>query len=359
MAAGTFHERIATTLWTDGVPLTSAALWLGTEYVMITWSAGTLRLQSSTGINEPCTAATWYSAEITCVRNEVGQYVYTTSIGGHSADSSPQSTPPSNAYAVVTYEGYGTSRIGPITLEGTDGTTLYSPWTATSDLDDWDAHAATVNTTDNYLTHITASGYVRMWRKQVQVRARFDAGTYIDDVSVAFTPTPDSVNQASPQDTEYTLIYLWKLASGVTLTAPARAPGRYPFHRWYWAVWKTEGEQAVTGLTTPSSTLQQPIAYYYDDAAGAGGTMLYRDSTGVLWRADSTGAAITVQYQVAAPKTWSSPVTVASGDYAQPGIWDGGDGYLYLGAFNNGDSKKYQWRRTGGLATWTADGEIT
>ncbi len=92
---------------------------------------------------------------------------------------------------------------------------------------------------------------------------------------------------------------------------------------------------------------------------GAGGTMLYRDSTGVLWRADSTGAAITVQYQVAAPATWSSPVTVASGDYAQPGIWDGGDGYLYLSAFNNGDSKKYQWRRTGGLATWTADGEIT
>lgn len=124
-------------------------------------------------------------------------------------------------------------------------------------------------------------------------------------------------------------------------------------------------EVAGGQLTTAWPIIYREGGYVYfreqwlDEEGLRRGTMLYRDSTGVLWRADSTGAAITVQYLVAAPKTWSSPVTVASGDYAQPGIWDGGDGYLYLGAFNNGDSKKYQWRRTGGLATWTADGEIT
>jgi len=89
------------------------------------------------------------------------------------------------------------------------------------------------------------------------------------------------------------------------------------------------------------------------------GTMLLRDSMGILWRADSTGTAITVQYQTAAPTTWSAPVTVASGNYGQPGIVDPGDGYLHLAAYCLTDSTKYQWRRGTSLNSWISDGAIT
>ena len=95
-------------------------------------------------------------------------------------------------------------------------------------------------------------------------------------------------------------------------------------------------------------------------AIGTGGTMLWRDRHGRLWRADSDGATITAQYRVSAPATWSAPVTVASGDYAQPGGEDPGDGFQMIAAIDNATGDKYQWHTEDVAgADWVADGEIT
>ncbi len=325
-------------------------------------------------------ASSWYSiwrlCQIQCAHVGGGNYSYELYVDGTLRGTGTQAAVPPSAgvlLGVWTENGYGYCK--GVTVTGTDGGSATAP----TGLTNWDFgseggyYGVTVVDYVEYKVGMPYGtppdvypvlrnvqryriGGLTMYRKQVTVSAQNTSPAVQVAASVAFDNL-DATARPSPLTTPFGQIYLWKLSPDPTWTAPTPDPAAGT-----WAYWlrngSTQGAAKQVAIPQPAE-MPYTLVGMYEPPTPAGGTRMIRDKNGIVWRFDSNGSTITGQYLVNAPKTWSAPVVVASGDYAQPGLVDPGDGYLMVSAYCNTDSKKYQWRRGANLSTWTADGEIT